>query len=99
MTPRGTPTPMPILAPVLSELSVSLVGNDADDGGADVVEDGDTGVVADVDKVDEVSKEMVVGAGSCQYRRTASSNRGQRLTSSSLDQGQPDLAALEDISL
>lgn len=93
--------PMPILAPVLSELPLSLVGNDADDDseGTDVVEDGDTGVVADVDKVDEVSKEMVVGAGSCQYRRTASSNRGQRLTSSSLDQGQPDLAALEDISL
>lgn len=56
--------PMPILAPVLSELSLSLVGNDADDDseGVDVVDDGDTGVVTDVDKVDEVSKEMVVGA-------------------------------------
>lgn len=93
--------PMPILAPVLNALLLSLVGNDADDdsAGVNVVDDGDTGVVADVDKVDEVSKEMVVGAGSCQYRMTASSSQLQRLTSSGFDQGQPDLAALEDISL
>lgn len=56
--------PMPILAPVLNELSLSLVGNDADDDseGVDVVDDEDPDVVTDVDKVAEVSKEMVVGA-------------------------------------
>lgn len=56
--------PMPILAPVLNELSLSLVGNDADDDseGVDVVDDGNPDVVTDVDKVAEVSKEMVVGA-------------------------------------
>lgn len=53
---------MPIFAPVLSELSLSLVGDDVDD-----VDDGDTGDVADVDKVDEVSKETVEGAWGCQY--------------------------------
>jgi len=51
---------MPILAPVLSELSLSLVGNGVDDVG-----DGDTGDVADVGKVDEVSKETVEGAWGC----------------------------------